>query len=165
MPRLHLNIADVRQLPYEHTQTISADYLDLMGHMNVMWYTQLFSVGMGSVLTRLGLTEEIMKAGNGGSFALEAHIRYLSEVRVDQTIQIHSRMLGRTEKRYHIMHFMTNQDKQDVSATFETVSSYVDLRQRRTAPFPDDVAAAIDDLLAEHSRLAWDAPVCGVIAP
>ena len=47
MPRVNLNLDDVRQLPVTHRQTIPEEYLDVMGHMNVMWYTHLFGEGMG----------------------------------------------------------------------------------------------------------------------
>ena len=163
MPRIHLDYAGVQQLPQTFEQTIPPDYLDMMGHMNVMWYTHLFSMGMSGLMMRVGLTEEFLQARDGGTFALESHIRYLSEVRAGQMILVHSRLLGRSEKRYHVMHFMTNKNKLDISATLEMTSSYVDLRKRRTAPLPEIVTDQLDDLLAEHTQLAWEVPTCGVM--
>lgn len=37
---------ELRQLPLTHQATIPEDYLDSMGHMNVMWYTHLFAHAM-----------------------------------------------------------------------------------------------------------------------
>jgi hypothetical protein len=39
-----------------------------------------------------------------------------------------------------------------------------DLDARRTAPLPAEFAAQLDRVIAEHSRLAWPAPVCGVMS-
>lgn len=164
MPGLRIERALVQQLPETYSQTIPEDYLDVMGHMNVMWYTHLFSMGFVGLMKRVGVTRTFDDAHDSGTFALESHIRYLSEVRVGQTVRIHTRMLGRSEKRFHLLHFMTNDDKQDVSATFEIVSSFVSLSKRRTAPMPPNIAAAFDRLLAESDALTWEAPVCGIMS-
>ena len=163
MPRLTLNLDDVRQLTSTYTQEIPEDYLDLMGHMNVMWYTHLFALGTRGIMNEIGMTLDSFAERHGGTFILESHIRYLSEVRVGQTVDIYPRLIGRSEKRYHLMMFMTNRDRQDVSAVFESISSYIDLRQRRTAAFPDDISTGLDRLLARHEALSWEAPLCGVM--
>ena len=38
---------DLTALPITHRAVIPDDYLDEMGHMNVMWYTHLFSLARG----------------------------------------------------------------------------------------------------------------------
>ena len=134
-----------------------------MGHMNVMWYTHLFGEGMGGMFQLVGLNWEQLEQHQGGTFALESHIRYLSEVRVGQAVEIHSRLLGRSEKRFHVMHFMTNQEKQDVSATFEVVSAYIDMRSRRMAALPKEVTEQLDTLIGQHGELEWETPTCGVM--
>ena len=164
MSRITIDVADVRQLPKTCSMTIPEDYLDSMGHMNVMWYTHLFSTGLSGLMENLGATEAFDGSTNSGTFALESHVRYLSEVHAGHTIHIHSRMLGRSEKRFHIMHFMINGDRQDVSATFETVISFVNLVRRRTAPLPPHITVPMDRMVAESHALTWDAPVCGVMS-
>ncbi len=164
MPRIEIDRQLVQQLPETWSSTIPDDYLDVMGHMNVMWYTHLFSMSFVGLLKVLGLASAFDIDHDGGSFALESHIRYLSEVRAGHTIHIHSRMISRSEKRFHAMHFMTNDDKQDVSATYEIVSTYVSLSRRRTAPLPDNVAEAMDRLVAEGDALGWDAPLSGIMS-
>ena len=165
MPRLHLNIDDVRQLPLTHEATIPEDYLDAMGHMNVMWYTHLFSTAMGGMFHLVGLDWEHLEDDGAGTFALEAHIRYLSEVRVGHRVELHSRIVGRSDKRFHAIHFMVNLDKQDVSATFESVGAYIDLHARRMAQFPAEIAAKFDQYVEQHAALNWPAPLSGIMEP
>ena len=159
-----IDLKNVQQLPETYSRTIPEDYLDVMGHMNVMWYTHLFSMGLVGLMKLVGATETFDAQHDSGTFALESHIRYLSEVRVGQTIRIHTRMIGRSEKRFHILHFMTNDEKRDVSATFEIVGSFVNLSQRRTAPIPSNMAGPIDRLVAESNALTWEPPVCGMMS-
>jgi acyl-CoA thioester hydrolase len=165
MAQIRLEVADVRQLPLTHDTTIPEEYLDAMGHMNVMWYTHLFSMGMRGLFRLIGLSWKDIEKHQGGTFALESHIRYLSEVHVGQAVQIHSRMLGRSQKRFHVQHFMTNRHKQDVAATFEVIGAYVDMSSRRMAEMPMEVTQQLDSLIADHSELDWAAPTCGVMRP
>ena len=165
MPRLNIHVEDVLQLPKTFTKTIPEDYLDDMGHMNVMWYTHSFSYGMGGLFERFGMSWDAIREVGGGTFALESHVRYLSEVRVGQTIEIYSRLVGRSEKRFHALHFMVNVEKQDVSAVYEMVGAYVNLSERRMAAIPTEIAARMDEMLEKNSQLSWEAPVCGVMAP
>ena len=161
MPRPQIDLENVRQLPLTYEATIPEDYLDMMGHMNVRWYTHLFSMAMGGVFRMTGLSHEYMQENHSGMFALESHIRYLSEVRVDQKVSVHTLFLNRSPKRIHVIHFLINHDKRDVAATFEMVSTHIDMRIRRTSPFPDELSTLIDNIVAEHTKLDWKPPLCG----
>ena len=74
-------------------------------------------------------------------------------------------MLGVSARRIHYLHFMINESSNTLASTFEVLASYADLDARRTAPFPDNIRATINDMLAQHQRLEWAAPVCGILAP
>jgi acyl-CoA thioesterase FadM len=154
---------DLTALPITHRAAIPEDYLDLMGHMNVMWYTHLFSMGAWGLFQMVGLTREYFEANHAGSFALAQHFRYLKEVHVGQHVTIRSRVLGRSEKRWHTIHFMWNDELEAVASTCETVSTHVDMRIRRSSPMPPAITGEIDRLLAIHTALPWDAPVCGAM--
>src|SRR5215831_3076433 len=156
---------DLSSLPITHRAVIPESYLDLMGHMNVMWYTSLFSEAAWGLFQLVGLTREHFTAHRTGSFALEQHFRYLKEVRLGQHVTLHSRVLGRSAKRWHTIHFMTIDEFDVLAATSETVSTYVDMTVRRSAPMPVSIADAIDRLLTGHASLDWDAPVCGSMKP
>jgi acyl-CoA thioester hydrolase len=156
---------DLTPLPVTHRAVIPETYLDEMGHMNVMWYTHLFSEAAWGLFQMVGLTPVYFEAHRAGSFALAQHFRYLKEVRLGQHLTLRSRVLGRTAKRWHTIHFMTIDELDLLAATAEAVSTHVDMTVRRSSPMPPAVADAIDRLLAEHSRLGWDAPVCGAMNP
>ncbi len=163
--RPKVDYAQLTELPVLHSATIGEDFLDAMNHMNVMWYTHLFSEGMASLQAQVGLSWQELEAVNGGTFALEAHVRYLSEVRVGQTIDLRARVIARSARRYHVLQFMTNRDKQEVAATNEMIGAYVDLGKRRMANLPDSVRVKLDALIEQHHELAWEPPVCQSMAP
>jgi acyl-CoA thioester hydrolase len=154
---------DLKSLPLTWQAVIPESYLDENNHMNVMWYTHLFSCATGGLFDRIGLTMAYFEANQAGTFALEHHLRFLSEVRAGEAITMRTRVLGRSVKRFHFMHFMIKDEGGILAATEEAVGSHVDLRIRRTSPLPRHIVEEFDRLLAEHERLDWAAPVCGVM--
>ena len=81
-----------------------------------------------------GFSEAYIRANQTGSFALETHVRYLSEVHIGQHVTIRSRALGRSAKRMHFMHFMTIDETGTLAATQEHVGAHIDMRMPRMAP-------------------------------
>ena len=156
-------LVSIRQLSEYHRETIPEDYLDEMGHMNVRWYIALFSRAVGGLFTELGMPPEYFTRGIDGSFALTQFVRYLAEVHVGQTIAIHTRVIARTKKRIHFLHFMVNQTTEKLAATLESCVAHADLEKRKMSPFPEEVAGSIDALIEKHDALAWEAPVSGAV--
>lgn len=160
-----IDVSLLDELPEVHRAVVPESYLDVMGHMNVMWYTHLFSVAVGGLFKLVGLNRDYFESHQAGSFALETHVRYLAEVRAGESLRIHTRLLGRSAKRLHWMSFMVKEAGPVLAATSEFVAAHIDMRVRRSAPFPPQIVEAIDRVLAEHVRLPWPAPVCGVMHP
>lgn len=156
---------DLNSLPITYRAFIPESYLDGMGHMNVMWYTHLFSQAMGGIFGEIGLTHAYFKANGAGSFALEGHFRYLREVRAGANVTVRTRLAGRSAKRFHIVHFLVIDEGGALAATGEFVGTHIDMNVRRSSPFPDAIASAYDRILAEHSALDWEPPLCGVMKP
>ena len=84
-------------------------------------------------------------------------------MRVGQTVAVHTRLTGRSEKRFHFIQFMINETTNQLSATFEALITHADLNMRRAASMPDKIAEKFDATLARDEKLDWDAPVCGAM--
>ena len=163
--KIKLTSHDLEALAVTHRQQIPESYRDEFGHMNVMWYTYLFSAAMPKFGEQFGQTEMYFLENKAGSFALEAHTRFLSEVLIGKHITVRSRALGRSAKRLHFMHFMTIDETGALAATQEHVSAHIDMRIRRMAPLPDELARRFDELVTVQNRLPWPAPICGAMRP
>jgi acyl-CoA thioester hydrolase len=154
---------NLASLPITHEATIPESYLDMMGHMNVMWYTHLFGRASCGLFELVGMTREYFESNHFGSFALAQFFRYRKEVRVGERVRLRTRLLARTEKQFHLLHFMTKGDDHVLAATGEFLAAHMDMSVRRTSAFAPHVAQNLDRLLAEHCALDWDAPVSGAI--
>ncbi len=156
-------ISQLEQLPLTHRQQIPPEYQDEMGHMNIQFYVYMYGLAAWSLFGLFGITLDHVKARHEGMFALKQFIHYRAEVHIGETVQIRSRVLGVSARRIHYLHFMINESTGKLASTFEVLASYADLDARRTAPFPDDIRATIEDILARHQQLDWEAPVCGIL--
>ena len=153
----------ISSLPITYRKTIPPDYIDEMGHTNVMWYTHLFDEATYTFFEMFGIGRGYEIETNNGAFALEQHIRYLAEVREGQSVTVHTRALGASPKVVHFMHFMVRDHNNVLAATSELVGVHIDLEARKSSPFPEDIYENLKDILQEHEKLDWDAPVCGVM--
>jgi len=154
---------NLAKLPITHAATIPESYLDMMGHMNVMWYTHLFGCATCGLFDLLGMDRAYFEDGQFGSFALAQFFRYKREVRAGEHVTIRSRLLGRSDKQFHVIHFMTKGPDDILAATGEFLAAHIDMTTRRTATFALQIAANLDRMLGDHLALDWDAPVSGAI--
>jgi len=150
-------------LPITHEATIPATYLDSMGHMNVMWYTHLFGRATCGLFKLVGMDDAYFRDRDTGSFALAQFFRYRKEVRVGERVMLRSRVVARSEKQFHVVHFMTKEPQHVLAATGEFLAAHIDMSTRKTSPFDPQIAQNLDRLIAEHSALGWDAPLSGAI--
>lgn len=143
--------------------TVPETYRDENGHMNVRWYAAIFDEAGDALHERLGLPPKFHKSHGTGTMDLENHFNYLREVMTGDHLAIFSRVVRRSAKRVHYLMFMVDETRGTLSAIFECVNSFVDLKLRKTAPFPPEVCARIDALLAASAALDWPPPVCGAM--
>ena len=156
-------LTSLETLPLYHRKTIPADYLDIMGHMNIRWYFDLFARSGRKFFASHGLDEDYFRGGKFGVFTLKQFIQYFAEVRVGQTVAVHTRLIGRSEKRFQFMHFMINETTSRLASTFEALITHADLKLRLAAPMPSHIAKNLDATLSKDATLDWEAPICGVI--
>ncbi|HIL68982.1 MAG TPA: thioesterase [Verrucomicrobia bacterium] len=154
---------DLTSLPMTFQSVIPEKYMDEMGHMNVACYTHIFTQSMGGMLEMFGLSMEFIEREQIGGAALEAHIHYLAEVMEGDQVKIYTRLVNRTEKRIHNVHFMWNESRNQVAALFEGVMACFDLKARKMSAIPEGICSRIDPMLDTHQALLWPVPVCGVM--
>ena len=146
-------MSDLTELPSYHRQTIPAAYMDIMGHMNVRYYMAVFDTATWRMFEGYGLDDAYFSATENGVFALKQFIQYLAEVRPEETVTVYTRMLGLTDKRIHLMHFMTNQDTDGLAATIESLITHANLKVRKAVPLPSEIAAGFRSRLLKDQHL------------
>lgn len=163
MKTCQVPMAGLTELPRYHRQTIPQEFMDKMGHMNVRYYMAVFDEATWSLFADYGMDDVYFSTTENGVFALKQFIQYLAEVKPGETVAVHTRMLGLTEKRFYLMHFMINHDTNELAATIECLITHANLKLRKAAPIPPEIAAGFRSRLARDRNLNWDSPVSGAM--
>ena len=150
----------IRKLPALASQAIPERWEDQNGHINVGYYMSLYNDSGWPMLGLIGVDEEYFSKRKMGLVDLDNHIRYLRELHVGDRVTAYGRFFGQDEKRMHGMVFIVNDDTSTLAATIEFLSISMDLRKRRPAAIPDDVAARLREVINAHQELGWTVPNC-----
>lgn len=156
---------DVLALPPLLTIAVPAEWQDVNEHVNMQYYLALYDRAGWPMLERIGIDSGYFRDRRQGLFDLEHHIWYLAEMHVGDQVSAHVRFLARGEKRLHGLMFLFNLTRNRLASAMEFVSTGADLESRRSAALSGKVKAQLDELIAAHAALDWQAPCCGVMSP
>ena len=137
----------------EATAVVLPEHLDHNGHMNVGYYHVLFDQAAGTLFRWLGITPEFRQAQQSSTFALESHLNFLREVKLGDRLRFEARLLDFDAKRLHFYQEMFHVDEGFLAASHESVGCYMDMRTRRTAPFPEVLTTRFAAIKAAHEAL------------
>ncbi|MBW9210409.1 thioesterase family protein [Mumia sp. zg.B53] len=135
--------------------TVPPEFEDENGHVNIRHYFDLHVRAADRTFAALGVDDGYRAARGMSVFSIDHRVRYLDEVLVGQDVAVYVLFLARAAKTVHGVQALFNAGTGALANTFEFVEGHVDLAQRRTAPWPADVAARIDAAIADGK--AWPA--------
>lgn len=163
MPTSHPTYAQLAELPSYAPQAVPTAFEDINGHMNVRHYLGIASEGLDESLTEVGIPQVWATTGHA-MFSAEHHLTYLSELRTGDRISVRVRLVGRSARAAHVVVYLLDETHEELSAVMEEIFLHMDLETRKTADWPEDVAAAIDARVAEHEQLGWAPALSGSMA-
>jgi acyl-CoA thioester hydrolase len=156
----HPRYEQLATLPAYAEQPVPVAFEDVNGHLNVRHYTGIASEGLDESLVALGIPQNWPASGHA-CFSAEHHLTYLAELRTGDTMSARVRLLGRAERAAHALVYLLDESHQRLSFVMEEIFLHIDMETRRTAPWPDDVAVALDQRIAEDAGLPWEPDVSG----
>lgn len=154
---------DLQVLPAHATQSIPAAFEDLNGHLNIRHYLGIASEGMDEALTEVGIPKDWRRTGRA-VFSAEHHLTYFNELRTGDRISVRVRLVGRSERAVHVLVYLVDEGRQQVSYLMEEIFLCIDMEKRRTTPWSEETAALIDARVAEHKQLDLEEHLSGSIA-
>ncbi len=137
-------------LPVTWRERVVPEWCDYNNHLNLAFYVLIFDHATDVFHNSLGLGEAYRDATDCSTFAVEAHVNYLSELREGATAACTTQLLDCDAKRLHYFHRMYDAADGRLAATTELLVVHVDLGARRVVPWPADIAAAAERTLAAH---------------
>jgi acyl-CoA thioesterase FadM/ketosteroid isomerase-like protein len=141
-----VDLSQARALELTVEAQVEPRFLDAMGHMNVAWYVHLFDRGIWSFFARHGLDERYLQGAHRGMFAVEENLRYLSELREGDPLQVYTGVLETRPKTLRLLQYMVDSKQQKVAAVREVVAAHIALENRRAVAFSPEILAALHAL-------------------
>lgn len=145
------------------TGTVSPDFIDVNGHMNIRHYLDYGATSADVIIRRAGIDDDYRATRRMGVFTAEHHIRYFSEMHEGGRFSVHTLFLGRSAKAGHLIAFILDREREVLTCTVEIVLVHVGMDTRRPMDFPDDIAAAIDEWVAKSEKVTWPIPLSGAM--
>ncbi|MEA2944339.1 MAG: acyl-CoA thioester hydrolase [Bradyrhizobium sp.] len=129
---------------------IEPRWIDYNGHLNMAYYNVMFDRAIDELWLRLGIGPSYMKERHSSTFTAECHVRYLREIHLGDPVQVSILLVGADAKRLHTFEELRHASEGWLSATSENMTIHIDMNTRKTAPFPPDIRARIEELADAH---------------
>ena len=127
---------------FTYELTIREHHLDTFGHVNNATYLQLYEEARWELITANGYGLDKVKSTGLGPVILEINVRFLKELRLRETITIHSQTTEYSSKIGTIKQWMTN-SKGDICSDIELKFGLFDTKSRKLVAADEDWLKAI----------------------
>ena len=120
-----------------HSEPLQDQWLDAYGHLNEAYYLVPFSNTTWIMQEHFDIGVPYFEETGCAIYTVEAHLRYLNDVRKPAVMEIESMVLGTDPKKLWWAHQMVVDGT--VCATWEGLMLHYDTRENRTTPMPDAI--------------------------
>ena len=135
------------------SQKIIKDWIDYNGHMNVAYYLLIFDrYGADKLNTIFKMGEESAKKTGMSTMIVENNIAYKRELKVDEEVDINLIYFNHDKKRLHYKFEMINKKDNSLSATFEALALYVNLKDRKVSEFEEEKISIMQNFIKENKH-------------
>ena len=139
-----------------HSGHVLPEWIDFNGHMNVAYYVLAFDLGVDALWLDFGISEEHVKTNHSSTFAVETHVMYQRELKIDDPYLVTAQILAFDEKRIHQFQRMYHAKEGYLAATAEWLTLHVDLKKRRVSPWPENILESISQVA--NAQASWSPP-------
>ncbi len=129
---------------------VTPDWLDELDHVNFLTYQRIADEASMSVWRSAkgaGATGHLLEY-----VITETYVRYLSELRLGASVEIHTILAAYDTKRFHLIHNIESGG--NLACTVETLNLCFDPVTRRVARFQDETIACFAGLVAAPGEAA-----------
>jgi acyl-CoA thioesterase FadM/predicted enzyme related to lactoylglutathione lyase len=120
---------------FHYETTISAEQVDLFGHVNNAAYLSIFEAARWSTLTEAGSTWSDLAAIGVGPVVLDVALHFIQEVREGETVRVETHFLPTSPRRFVAHHRMLGADAR-LRAAAEIQAGFFDMTTRRLVTPP-----------------------------
>lgn len=120
---------------------------DSMGHLNNKHYLGLFDQAAWHVFVALGYRTTMAARDHMGLADVHQALTFRRELRAGQLIVVRSWLVRAGSKSLTAQHEMFDAEDAAAVASLISVTTFLDLRERRSMPIPEEIRRAAEDWL------------------
>ena len=136
-----------------NSKKIIKDWTDYNGHMNVAYYVLIFDIyGAEKLMTEFKMGEDSAKTTSKSTMVVESHITYNQEVKEGDEVDVNLIYFDHDKKRLLYKLEMIHKSKKYLVSTIESLSLYVDLKERKVAEFENEKIKIMDDFILNNNK-------------
>ena len=134
-----------------NSKKIIKDWTDYNGHMNVAYYVLIFDIyGAEKLMTEFKMGEDSAKTTSKSTMVVESHITYNQEVKEGDEVDVNLIYFDHDKKRLLYKLEMIHKSKKYLVSTIESLSLYVDLKERKVAEFENEKIKIMDEFINKN---------------
>lgn len=138
---------------------IAPEWIDYNGHVRDAYYGLIASYAVDSLMDQLGMDAPYREQSGCTLYTVEMHTHFLREIAADDRVEVRARVLGSDKKRIHAALELVCDGSEEAAATCEVMLLHVcQTPTVHTAPFPEQVAAAIAELRRATAAMPASGP-------
>lgn len=118
---------------------VTPSEIDLMGHMNVKFYSEKFDQATWRFFNAIGITVQYIEKEKKGCVAVEITASYRKELFAGSPVSIKTGLLDIAGKKIRLLHTMYDDQAEEIAATCELLGVHFDLARRKSLEFPPHI--------------------------
>jgi acyl-CoA thioester hydrolase len=132
------------------TFEVKKEWVDYNNHMNMAYYVLVFDQAWEVALEKFKMGGTAAKDLNRSTMVVETNTKYLNEVIEGEKVNINVTYFDHDKKRLHLKMEMISQKTNNLSASMEWISLYIDLSKRKVTEFEEDKIKLMRDFIEEN---------------
>ncbi|MBI1776854.1 MAG: thioesterase family protein [Proteobacteria bacterium] len=127
--------SDEAAILWLHEEAIRPEWIDYNRHLTEAFYVLIFGNATDAFLDRIGMDAAYRARTGRSAYTVEAHIKYLREVKLGETVRVGTKLLGFDQKRLRLHHRMVRSSDGILAAEEELTTLSTDTRGPSVVPF------------------------------
>jgi Predicted thioesterase len=108
------------------TFEVKQEWVDYNNHMNMAYYVLVFDQAWEVALEKFKMGGTAAKDLNRSTMVVETNTKYLNEVKEGEKVNVNLTYFDHDKKRLHLKMEMVSQKTNNLSASMEWISLYID---------------------------------------
>ncbi len=129
---------------------VKKEWVDYNDHLNMAYYVLMFDMAWEVALEKFKMGGTAAKNSARSTMVIETYTAYLKEVREKDDVNVNLTYFDHDKKRLHLKMEMIEKKTNQISATMEWISLYIDLDKRKVTEFENDKLTLMDKFIIDN---------------